>query len=71
MGVIGQRINMGFYGKRQRSPAKNDQYLKPHEPSSLNYTTTSLSCLGISSFKLFIKNLLNNDIDVPNDTFHQ
>ena len=36
MGVIGQKINMGFYGKRQRSPAKNGQVVKPQEPTSLN-----------------------------------
>ena len=35
MGVIGQKINMGFYGKRQRSPAKNGQVMKPQEPMGL------------------------------------
>ena len=35
MGVIGQKINMGFNGKRQRSPAKNGQVVKPQEPTSL------------------------------------
>ena len=38
MGVIGQQNNMGFYGKRQRSPAKNDQVVKPQEPTSLRQT---------------------------------
>ena len=35
MGVIGQKSNMGFYGKRQRSPAKNGQVVKPQEPTAL------------------------------------
>ena len=37
MGVIGQKINMGFYDKRQRSPTKNGQVVKPQEPTSLNH----------------------------------
>ena len=36
MGVIGQQIKMGLYGKRQMSPAKNGQVVKPQEPTSLN-----------------------------------
>ena len=35
MRLIGQKINMGFYGKRQRSPTKNGQVVKPQEPTSL------------------------------------
>ena len=38
MGVIGQNINMGFYGKRQRSPAKYCQVVQPQEPTSLTGT---------------------------------
>ena len=36
MWVIGQNINMGFYGKMQRSPAKNGQVVQPQETTSLS-----------------------------------
>ena len=45
MGVIGQNINIGFNGKRQRSPAKNDQVVKPQEPTSLTPGCVVLSML--------------------------
>ena len=35
MGVIGQKINIGFCGKQQRNPAKNGQVVKPQEPTPL------------------------------------
>ena len=43
MDVIGQTINMGLYGKRQRSPAKYGQVVKPQEPISLRIKAPVIS----------------------------
>ena len=41
IGNIGQKINMDRYGKRQRSPAKKCQVVKPQKPTSLR---TPIKC---------------------------